>query len=276
MKVVKVEKVSRNPVLTQIAFGIGDIDGNPDMWKMFEYCRNNGRNPVVPNLTINGWGLTNEAAKKFSEVCGAVAVSRYEPKDVCYDAVKKLTDLGMDQVNIHMLVAEETFDACMELVRDMKSDPRLAKMNAVVFLTLKQKGRGRGYNVLPFNKYKKLIKYCESFKIRYGMDSCSAYKFLQCVKDSPRYKQYETVAEPCESSLFSLYCNEKGEFFPCSFTEDAKFNDCDWTEGLSLVKCASFLKDIWYHPKTVAFREKLVASAKTNDLKCRECPAYKI
>ena len=37
--------------LTQIAFGIGDIDANPDLFKMFAYCRAMN---VVPNITING------------------------------------------------------------------------------------------------------------------------------------------------------------------------------------------------------------------------------
>ena len=38
------------PVLTQIAFGIGDIDANPDLWNIMRHCRENG---IVPNITIN-------------------------------------------------------------------------------------------------------------------------------------------------------------------------------------------------------------------------------
>ncbi len=88
--------------LTQIAFGIGnlhvehevdgktvvDLYGNPDLIKMFKYCREKG---VIPNLTTSGYMLTDETAKTFAELCGAVAVSIYEPRDVCYNAVKKLT-----------------------------------------------------------------------------------------------------------------------------------------------------------------------------------------
>ncbi len=119
------------PNLTQIAFGIGDIDGNPDMIGIFQHCRDNG---VIPNVTINGARLTDGYANTLSQLCGAVAVSRYNPKDVCYDAVKKLTDLGMDQVNIHMLVSEQTFKGCLEVLDEIKTDPRLSKLNAVVFL----------------------------------------------------------------------------------------------------------------------------------------------
>jgi len=88
--------------LTQIAFGIGDINSNPDMFKIFEYARNKN---VIPNVTINGWNLLNKYADKLAKVCGAVAVSKYKPKDICYDAVKKLNDRGMKQVNIHALVS---------------------------------------------------------------------------------------------------------------------------------------------------------------------------
>ena len=263
--------------LTQVAFGIGDISGNPDLWKNMDYCRTNGRNYVVPNITINGWGLTDEVARKFAEICGAIAVSRYEPKSICYDAVKKLTDLGMKQVNIHMLVSEESYDACLEVVRDMKNDLRLEKLNAVVFLTLKQKGRGESYRVLSQEKYKNLIDFCLLEKIRFGMDSCSAARFLKCVQNSPSFKEFETVAEPCESGIFSSYFNVEGTFFPCSFTENSVFgNNLNWKDGLSVVDCDDFLKDIWYHPKTVAFRNALIATAKKNELNCRECPAFKI
>jgi hypothetical protein len=131
--------------LTQIAFGIGDISSNPDLFKMFEYCRNNDYNQVVPNITINGWGLTDEQAEKFASLCGAVAVSRYENKDVCYNAVEKLIKAGLKQVNIHHLVSKETYLSCFETIEDACKefgDERLSGLNAIVFLMLKNKGRG--------------------------------------------------------------------------------------------------------------------------------------
>jgi len=62
---------------TQVAFGIGDIDSNPDMYKIFEYCR---EHRVAPNVTINGWNLTDEHVKKLSSLCGSVAISLYSQK----------------------------------------------------------------------------------------------------------------------------------------------------------------------------------------------------
>jgi len=122
--------------LTQIAFGIGDIDSNPDLWAMMDYCRNNGKHVVVPNITINGWNLDNGYARLLQAYCGAVAVSRYDPPDVCYDAVKQLTDLGMDQINIHMLVSEETYEDCIQVINDAKNDPRLENLNAISSLKI--------------------------------------------------------------------------------------------------------------------------------------------
>jgi hypothetical protein len=78
----------------QIAFGIGNLYGHDDMWGIFAHARENG---VIPNVTINGWELTDDVADRLAGVMGAVSVSRYKPKDVCYDAVKKLTDATLRQ-----------------------------------------------------------------------------------------------------------------------------------------------------------------------------------
>ena len=71
-----------------------------------EYCRENG---VIPNITVAQ--IDDTVAKKLSELCGAVAVSRYAYKDACYDSVNKLTYLGMKQVNIHQMISQETYES---------------------------------------------------------------------------------------------------------------------------------------------------------------------
>jgi hypothetical protein len=257
--------------LTQIAFGIGDIKGNPDLFKMFDYCRNNGHNFVVPNVTINGWGLTEELAKKFASVCGAVAVSRYEPKDVCYNAVNMLTDAGLEQVNIHMLLSEETYDKCFEIVDDMKSDQRLAKMKAVVFLGLKPKGRGVGFHrITSLEKFKALIDYAFEKKVSIGFDSCSSSSFLKAVKDHPNYDQYQLCAEPCESNLFSSYINSSAKYFHCSFTEGS-----DGFEGIDMLQVTDFLKEVWFSDEAKMFREKLLNNI-CEETGCRMCPIYNL
>jgi len=118
---------------------------------------------------------------------------------VCYDAVKKLTDLGLKYTNIHMLVAEETFEDCID------------------------------------------------------------------------YKMYSVLAESCESTLFSLYINVNGKCFPCSFLEDEE----DYN-GIDVVECDDFLKDIWNHPDIALFRENLLNTVNKGEIIYRKCPKFKI
>lgn len=257
--------------LMQIAFGIGDIDGNPDMWKIFEHCRENG---VVPNVTINGEGLTDEYVDNLVRLCGAVAVSRYEPKDVCYDAVKRLTDAGLKQVNIHMLLAKETFESCLELLDDVESDPRLEKLRASVFLTLKQQGRGKSLTPLSdLKKYKKLVSEALDREISIGFDSCAASLFLRAVEDRPDYERFEQLAEGCESTAFSLYVDVNGMASPCSFIKSGEF------VPINVAECEDFVKDVWYHPEVKKFRSRLLETADSEDAikpGCRQCPIYDI
>ena len=241
------------PILTQIAFGIGDIDSNPDMWKIFKFCR---ENKVIPNVTVNGAGITDEIADKLVELCGAVAVSYYD-KDMTFNTIKKLTDRGMDQVNIHFMIANETFDKARSLISDRQSDERLSKMNAIVFLSLKKKGRAKNrYNRLPQEKFSELVNEALSNNVAIGFDSCGAFKFLRSVGNDSKYEKY---IEPCESSLFSSYFNVKGDFYPCSFME----GEADWKDGIKLNEVDNFLNDLWNNERVVEFRNKVIG--------CRNC-----
>lgn len=253
--------------LTQIAFGIGNLNGNPDLVKMFDYCRNNEHNPgVVPNLTINGWELDDEWVRILSSKLGGIAVSRYENKDVCYDAVKKLTDAGMSQVNIHMVLSNETLKDCYELIDEAVSDTRLARMKAIVFLTLKPKGKRNKLTTLKnVDEYRKLVTYAFERGIGIGFDSCSAPTFLAAMKDHPKFEQLSQLSESCESTMFSMYSNVAGEFYPCSFTE----GELGWETGIDLTKVENFDRDVWNHPKTVAFRNKNIET--TDPSICRDC-----
>ncbi len=249
--------------LTQIAFGIGDINSNNDLINMFNYCREHG---VIPNLTINGYGLTDKWVEVLSSTLGGIAVSRYSNKDVCYDAIKKLTDAGMKQVNIHYVLSEETIDEAYNLLYDVKNDSRLAKLKAVVFLTLKPKGnRNKNHTVTDTKKYKDLIEHAFSNNIGIGFDSCGAKMFLQSVKDHPQFEKFVQLAESCESLRFSGYANVLGHFYPCSFTED----EDGWKEGLNILTCNDFTTDIWNHPKSLDFRERLINT--TDKSICHDC-----
>lgn len=254
------------PTITQIAFGIGDIDGNPDLWKIMEHCRNNG---IVPNITINGARMTKEYFDNLAKYCGAVACSVYD-KELTYNAIKELTDREMSQINIHFMISEETINKAYEVLHDIKNDARLSKMNAIVFLSLKTKGNAKkGYTQLNQEKFNMLSDFAIENNIRIGFDSCSSFKFFNAIEANKSFTEvfkqnmYECV-EPCESSVYSSYINVEGKYFPCSFCENV-----DGWDGLDVISSNDFIKDIWYHPMTINFRKKLLDNK-------RDCPIYKI
>jgi len=257
--------------LTQVAFGIGDIDANPDLWDIMRYTKDKG---VIPNITINGSRMIPEYYDNLVDICGAVAVSKYKPKDICYNAVDELLNRGLKQVNIHMLVSQQTYDECFELLNDRLYDIRLEKMNAIVFLMLKPKGYRNYYSKLSsLDKFKKLIDHSMNHDILIGFDSCSAPMFLEAVKigkDEEEFKKYVICSESCESGLFSSYCNVKGEYWHCSFSENVH----PW-KGINILKCKDFMKDIWLSEEVMKFRDHLLNQDNSYISEgCRFCPIY--
>jgi len=255
--------------LTQVAFGITGVQTNPDFLKMMHYSREMG---VVPNFTLSGIDLTDEIAFEVSKVCGALAVSAYETdKNVCYDTIYKFTQLGMDQVNMHIMVSEETYDFVLQVLRDRLFDHRLRKMNAIVFLGVKPKGRAKdAYTPLSSAKYTDLISLCLMSRIAFGFDSCSAPKFEAAVDalnlEDARATELKQMSESCESSAFSSYINVLGEYWNCSFSEEV-----DGIKPVNVLTANDFLQDVWYHENIVEFREKLMSTTYNG---CRHCPVY--
>jgi MoaA/NifB/PqqE/SkfB family radical SAM enzyme len=265
------------PILTQIAFGITDINTNPDFFDMMEYAKEHG---VIPNYTTHGIGVDDGTALATSVLCGAVAVSVYaHTKQYAYDAIQKFVKAGMKQVNIHYMLSQETLNDAFNVVQDIVYDERLKGLNAIVFLQYKDKGRGKGefHSIQDAWDYKRLIGFCEMRKIGYGFDSCSAPLYFKAVEHKANYNSLVEFAEPCESTLFSSYINCYGEFFPCSFTENSK----GWETGLNVLTCENFAKDIWNNERVVAFRNSLISSSskcincKSQKI-CRSCPIYDV
>jgi hypothetical protein len=243
--------------ITQIAFGCGTLRKHPEMWDMFKYCR---ENDVVPNLTVNG-DVDKEEFDKIAEYARSCAVSIYD-KDISYNAIKELTDRGMTQINIHYMISEETYEKAFELMDDIKTDPRLEKLGALVLLNLKPKGRAvkNNFNKLSQEKFDKLFKYGLDNKISLGFDSCGAAKVTNFMNsNSPKYDFMKNYIEPCESGTYSTYINVKGNFFPCSFSE----GEGEWKEGIDVSKVKDFIKDVWFNEKTKEFTKKVH--------NCREC-----
>lgn len=253
--------------LTTVAFGAdSQAEANPDLWKMMEYCRKKG---VIPNITVAH--ISDEVADKLVSNVGACAVSCYADRDknICYDSIKKLTDRGLKQVNMHFMISSNSYDDAMAVIDDIKNDSRLEKLNAIVFLSLKQKGRGEKYKTLDYERFKKLVDKAMDRGISFGFDSCSCPKFLKCVKEHKKYEMFKTLAEPCESSIFSAYIDVDGKYYPCSFMEGVD----GWEEGLDSVN-GDFIKKVWWSQKVDEFREKLKSNLDENE--CRNCPCFKI
>jgi MoaA/NifB/PqqE/SkfB family radical SAM enzyme len=246
--------------VTQVAFGVGDIDANPDLWKMMEYCRSKH---VIPNITINGERMTDEIYQKLVDLTGAVSVSLYDTES-CYNTIAKLTKFGHEQVNIHVILSEETFERVMDLLSDARTDPRLSKLHAIVFLQLKPKGeRNELTPLISLAKYRELVNYVLEHKIRFGFDSCSSGNFLKAINS----ERFNGFIDACESSMFSYYVNVDGVGFPCSFAEDN-------IEGIDLLRVNDFLSEVWFGQQCTKFRDQLIASQEKYG--CKECPIYDI
>lgn len=250
--------------LTQIAFGAdAQANSNPDLIKIMEYTR---ANDVVPNITVAD--VDDEMVGKLSKLVGAVAVSNYPDRDknICYNLVEKFVAAGITQTNIHQLVATESFDGIMQLLEDCKTDKRLAELNAIVLLSLKPKGRGVGFTKLSKEKFKIIVDTAFKLGISIGFDSCSCQRFIKAVIDDPKIEEYRMMAEPCESfGMFSCYINAEGIYYPCSFAE----GEGEWKDGINVVECNDFIKDIWYHPLVNKYREIMIKNG-------RNCPIFEI
>jgi hypothetical protein len=253
-------------VLCQTALGIGDIDSNPDLVGMLQYCRENAYNQVIPNLTTNGWKVSGKIADDLVKYCGSIAVSRYSPSDVCYDAVEELTGRGGKQINIHQLISSESYEDCLQLLEDVKTDKRLKKVNSIMLLMLKPCGRGSSHHKIPFEKYKSILKSAKDKNIKIGFDSCSARTFLLAIKDHETYDLNCILTEPCESDLFSSYIDVDGMLRHCSFCKD------DQWKGVDVLNCDDFMKNVWFAEETKRFREKVWSEAGSEGI--RKCHLF--
>src|ERR1035437_7945834 len=143
----------------QIAFGITSIGANKDLFPIFQHCRNNN---IIPNVTINGADpLTDEQISELIKLTGAMAISiNSSIKDVGYNLIEKFLANGARQLNIHYVISKQSIAFAYQLINDIKNNPKLKGLNAIVFLGLKPKNRGQSFDVLPTEEYIELINYC--------------------------------------------------------------------------------------------------------------------
>jgi len=164
------------------------------------------------------------------------------------------------------MICEETFDTAFQVMRDRLTDPRLEKLNAIVLLSLKPKGRAvkSGYTRLDQSKFRELVDFALENKIGVGFDSCGCHKFLTAIQGHPNEQALTAMSDPCESALFSSYFNTDGMFFPCSFAEGNA--DVEWETGLNVLD----YNGVWWEDERVEkWRQRLLGN-------CRNCPMYNI
>lgn len=277
------DKMNQPRTMTQIAFGVdAECRTNPDVWRIMDYCNENG---VTPNVTVAD--IDHETAENIVRRCGACAVSCYERnRNCCYDSIKLLTDEAKRQgrdsfkVNMHLLVNHETEKFVFEVLNDRLNDERLKDMGAIVLLSLKQKGRGKAFRKMDDEVYKKVIFFLQDNHISYGSDSCGANRLMASLKEyykdkengEEQYKRVLGCISPCESLMESIYINVNGEVFPCSFME----GEDNWKEGIDLKndKCRNFTTQVWNHPRVLEWRQNALRCINCNG--CNQCPHYEI
>ena len=277
------DKMNQPRTMTQIAFGVdAECRTNPDVWRIMDYCNENG---VTPNVTVAD--IDHETAENIVRRCGACAVSCYERnRNCCYDSIKLLTDEAKRQgrdsfkVNMHLLVSHETEKFVFEVLNDRLNDERLKDMGAIVLLSLKQKGRGKAFRKMDDEVYRKVIFFLQDNHISYGSDSCGANRLMASLKEyykdkengEEQYKRVLGCISPCESLMESIYINVNGEVFPCSFME----GEDNWKEGIDLKndKCRNFTAQVWNHPRVLEWRQNALRCINCNG--CNQCPHYEI
>lgn len=277
------DKMNQPKTMTQIALGVdAECRTNPDVWRIMDYCN---ENDVTPNVTVAD--IDQGTAENIVKRCGACAVSCYERnKNCCYDSIKLLTDEAKKQgrdwfkVNMHLLVSHETEKFVFEVLNDRLNDDRLKGMGAIVLLSLKQKGRGKAFSKMDDEVYRKVIFFLQDNHISYGSDSCGANRLMASLKEyykgkengEEQYKRVLNCVEPCESTLYSIFVNVKGEVFPCSFMEKEQ----GWEKGIDLTdeKYKNYTTQVWNHPRVLEWRQNSLRCIDCNG--CNQCPHYEI
>ena len=167
---------------------------------------------------------------------------------------------------MHVLVAEETYDDIQRTFVDMKNDRRLAFVDSVILLFLKQRGRGEGFHTISEEKADLMFKTALDNDIKFGFDICCSHRFRSFVDKYPNQDlNIPDVYDFCDSARFSGYTNTLGEYCPCSFIEDNGI----WLNGPNVLKCRNFIDDIWNGARQQLYRSVLLGN-------CNHCIYYEV
>ncbi len=243
------------PQLTQVALGLTGVQTNPDLIPIMQHCRNVG---VVPNYTLSGVDLTDEIAEATGRLAGAVAVSYHGDWGLCRNTIERMSKAGVKQVNIHAVTTDkETLVELIHQIKMVQGRPDF-KLNALVFLSLKPKGRAARMHNISEQDLVEVVNMARVLDIGVGFDSCSAHRALAIYG-----KEQEQYIEPCESSLFSGFVDVYGMFHPCSFAE----GEVEFPQGIYIPGQENFRRDVWMAPEVVQWRDNLLKLGRT-------CPLF--
>lgn len=244
----------------QVALGGGEPLEHPDFIEIINITNSRG---IVANFTTNGMHINKEVASKIKNKVGAVAISISKAEEINVDKIKILTDEGI-KTNIHFVLDNESISDAIDILSG-KYDYLLEKVNGVIFLTYKPKGRANLEKCLRvdenFNKFIDLIDNNIS-KVRIGFDACFVPMLMKNTEVEVDY------IDSCECGFFSVYIDENLNVQPCSFANDNRFS--------YNLKEYNF-KDIWMN-KYDTYRKEIMKNNCKNDCKnkdnCRGKCAY--
>lgn len=204
----------------QVALGgRGDPNKHPEFDQFVIYARRNG---VVPNYTTSGNGLTQDEVDLTKEYCGGVAVSNYN-KDYTYEALNRFINSGI-KPNIHFVYTRDSYQDALNIIDGIdiwEGRFDIRKLNAVVFLLFKRKGRATNlvdlvptyYQINLLCNYIKEKASERSFDI--GLDSCLVNYYDDIIKN--RDSSDSLSLDTCEASRMSAYISPSLIMTPCSF-----------------------------------------------------------
>jgi len=243
------------PQVCQIALGLTGVQTNPDLIPIMQHCRNVG---VVPNYTLSGADLTDEIAEATGRLAGAVAVSYHGDWGLCRSTIERMVRAGVKQVNIHAVTTDK--DTLTELIHQIKMAQERPdfKLNALVFLSLKPKGRAAKMHNISDEDLKEVVNMARVLDIGVGFDSCSAHRALAIYG-----KSQEQYIEPCEAACMSFYVDVYGNGYPCSFAE----GEVEFPNGIYIPGQKNFRRDVWMSPEVVQWRDNLLKRGRT-------CPLF--
>ena len=165
----------------------------------------------------------------------------------------------------HHVQIEETLDDCLRTIQDCHDDPRLKNLNALVLLMYKDRNKtGTLTTITDPSIYKKLIDRAEQLNVPLGYDSCSAFNYLRAIKDDEDFERKSQYVTSCCAARSSCYIDVEMNYHVCSFLEGRE----EWGEGISVLECDDFIKDIWNNERTIEFRNRNIACGEKQSNPC--------